>query len=162
MLFGNPANFAVEIHHEPMAPKWKGFGRMCVWIQGLMIGDPNEVHCSLFHAVKRITEIAVRLSEQWDERFTGHTAEEIFAWIDAILYSGEIAASDTVNKFDFLTNTGEQFDDFKSFIYCTPDGLVCIPFQGRDAIVRTPSCKQSEFRAVASELEQWFKVQIAV
>src|SRR5687767_15318563 len=114
MLFGDPNSFAVEIHHEPGAPKWKGFGRMCLHMQGVTIGNPLEAHCSLFHAVDRIAEVATNLAEQWDERFTERTGEEIFAWLDAILYSGEIEASeDEVDRFDFLTNTGEQFDGFK-------------------------------------------------
>ena len=51
---------------------------MCLQVQGLTIGNPLEAHCSLFHAVERIAAGAAGISELWDERFAGHTAEEIF------------------------------------------------------------------------------------
>lgn len=162
MVFGDPNSFAVEVHHEPMVPSWKGFGRMCLHMQGVTIGNPLEADCSLFHAVERIAEVATDLTELWDGRFAEHTGEEIFAWLDAILYSGEIEASkDEVARFDFLTNTGEQFDGFKTFIYCTPDDAVCVLFRDRDDIVRTATCTGIEFRAVAAQLEQWFRTQVA-
>lgn len=162
MVFGNPNSFAVEVHHEPSAPEWKGFGRMCLHVQGVTIGDPLEADCSLFHAVERIAEVATDLAKLWDERFTGHTGQEVFAWLDAILYSGEIETSeDGLAKFDFLTNTGEQFDGFKSFIYCTPDDVVCVPFQGRDDVVRTPTCTGTELREAAAQLGKWFRAETA-
>ncbi len=68
----------------------------------MTIGNPDEPHCSLFHAVERIIAVAAQMPEQWDERFAGHTAEEIFAWIDAVLYSGDISANCPVSKFDFF------------------------------------------------------------
>jgi hypothetical protein len=162
MIFGDPTSFAIEIHHEPSAPRWKGFGRMCLHMQGVTIGNPLEAHCSLFHAAERIAEVATHLAEQWDERFAGRSGEEIFAWLDAILYSGKIEASENdVARFDFLTNTGEQFDGFKTFIYCTPDDTVCVLFRSRDDSVRTATCTGTEFRAVVAQLEQWFRTQIA-
>jgi hypothetical protein len=162
MIFGHPETFAVEIYHEPRSSESKGLGRMCLRLQGLVLGKPDEEDCSLFHAVERITEVSASLGTQWDERFAGHSAEEVFAWIDAVLYTGEIDGPENeLWKFDFLTNTGEQFDNFKSFVYCAPSGEVYIPFYGPDGVVRTPRCTAEEFRRVALELEQWFKSETA-
>jgi hypothetical protein len=90
VIFGNPEILAVEIYHEPSSPRWKGFGRMCLRIQGLVLGRLDEEHCSLFHAVERVAEVSAALATQWDERFAGHSAQEVFAWLDAVLYTGEI------------------------------------------------------------------------
>ena len=90
MLFGDPSDFAVEIYHEPSSAEWRGFGRMCIHIQSKTIGNVDEQDCSLFHAVERIVEAAQKLPSLWDVRFTQHTDEEIFSWLDALLYSGEI------------------------------------------------------------------------
>ena len=162
MIFGNPATFAVEIYHEPHGPGSKGFGRMCLHLQGLVLGRSDEQNCSLFHAVARITEISAGLSSQWDERFAGHSDEEVFSWIDAVLYTGEIEGpDDELQRFDFLTNTGEQFDNYKSFVFCLPEGEVCMPFSGPDGVVRTARVRAEEFRKVASELERWFRNETA-
>jgi hypothetical protein len=128
-----------------------------------MLGRIEEANCSLFHAVERIAEVSAGLFEHWDSRFAGHSAEEIFAWLDAVLYSGEIdeADEDSVCRFDFLTNTGEQFDGFKSFIYCQPGGVVCIPYQGPDGILQTPRCSAEDFQAAASELQRWFHEHVS-
>jgi hypothetical protein len=161
MHFGNPDNFSVEIYHEPSSPQWLGFGRMCVHIQGLTFGVIEEEHCSLFHAVERIGEVANILPSLWDDRFAQHTDEEVFGWLDAMLYSGEISLeSEEINRFDFLTNTGEQFDDSKSFILCSPEGVVRILFQLHDRIiVNSASCDAATFLAVSSSLNQWFQAQ---
>ena len=97
MLFGDPNDFAVEIYHEPSSPSWLGFGRMRIFVQGVSIGEIEEQHCSLFHAVERIIEVAENLPTLWDARFSQHTDEEIFSWLDAILFSGEISDADEKN-----------------------------------------------------------------
>lgn len=161
MLFGDPKQFAVEVHHEPEGPRRKGFGRMRIHIQGATIGNVREAHCSLFHAVERVCEVAEQFPRLWHENFSGHTEEEIFAWLDAILYGGEIESNDSeLHRFDFLTNTGEQFDDAKSFIYCTPPGRVHVIYEMRDRVVRSASCEREYFQSAAASLARWFKEQI--
>jgi hypothetical protein len=158
MLLGNLNEFAVEIYHEPAGPQWTGFGRMCLHIQGLTIGNIEEQHCSLFHAVERICEVAKVMASQWDERFAGHTDEEIFAWLDAGLYSGKVSVEDEdVHRFDFVTNTGEQFDDSKTFIYCSPEGMVRVLFERRDRVFRSACCDVATCCRVSTDLARWFK-----
>jgi hypothetical protein len=161
MLIGNPLRFAVEIYHEPHSPEWLRFGRMCLHVAGATMGDLAEEHCSLFHAVERICELGKTVDSLWDERLSGHTDAEIFAWLDHELYTGESAATSSSNlaQFDFLTNTGEQFDASKSFIYCRPGGAVHILFDGRDGIFNSVVCESSEFRRQALDLEVWFSQQ---
>lgn len=157
MLFGNTDSISIEIHHEPEGPEWIGFGRMCIYIQGLVLGDITEDHCSLFHAVERIYEVSLQLDDLWDDRFIGHTPEEIFSWIDAVIYSGDIVdCQDRTERFDFLTNTGEQFDGCKSFVYCEPMGKVYVPFRNNYGTLFEPSCEKTEFRTVAGKLQHWF------
>jgi hypothetical protein len=166
MIIGNTNDFAVEIYHEPSSPKYLGFGRMCVYGQGKRIGNIEEQHCSLFHAVDRITELAATIHSISDERFTQHTDEEIFAWLDAILFSGDISDKDeVVHRFIFLTNTGEQFDDSKTFIVCFPkSNLIKIIYkelnQQDKNIVRSVKFNMNTFQAVSANLRQWFNSQI--
>ena len=158
MLFGDQSDFAVEIFHEPSSAEWKGFGRMCIHVQGTVIGRINEEHCSLFHAVARISEAAQVLPSLWDEKFSQHSDEEIFSWLDAVLYSGEVQGEQGLNRFDFLTNTGEQFDDSKTFILRSPDGVVRVLYF-KDQRFGSASCRETTFVSVAARLSQWFKEQ---
>lgn len=160
MLFGEPSDFAVEIYHEPSSPDWIGYGRMCIFIQGIVIGKIEAEHCSLFHAVQRIGEVAESLSSLWDTRFTQHTDEEIFSWLDAVLYSGEISddVENNFHRFDFLTNRGEQFDDSKTFVLCFPADVVRILIF-KDQKFSLASCQVKTFLLVATTLGRWFNEQ---
>ena len=133
---------------------------MCIHIQSKTIGNVDEQHCSLFHAVERIVEAAQKLPSLWDVRFTQHTDEEIFSWLDALLYSGEITCENgnDPHRFDFLTNTGEQFDDSKTYIVSLPEGFVRILFF-KDKRFGSASCQSATFLLVATSLGHWFKEQ---
>ena len=158
MLFGDPNDFAVEIYHEPFSPGDLGFGRMRIFIQNVSIGIIEEKNCSLFHAIERVGEAAEALPTLWDKRFSKHTDEEIFNWLDAILYSGEISdvTEKNIHRFDFLTNTGEQFDDSRTFIVSLPDSTVRILFFKEEKF-GSATCQASTFRSVAASLVRWFK-----
>lgn len=156
MLVGNPLEFAIEIFHEPESPRWTGFGRMCVHVQGNVLGRINEPHCSLFHAIERINEVADQLSVLWDGRFVDLTDDGIFSLLDSTLYQGTVPNDGSLNRFDFLTNTGEQFDSCKSFIYCTPVGDVHLLYQLQDQTPRSGVCTSQSFTAATSKLREWW------
>jgi Immunity protein 42 len=162
MIIGDTNDFAVEIYHEPSSPKYLGFGRMCIYVQCKRIGNIDEQHCSLFHAVDRITEVAETIYSISDERFTQHTEEEIFAWLDAILYSGDIPdKGEDMHRFNFLNNTGEQFDDSKTFIVCFSQlSLVKIIYKDFEKdTIGSVSCTIGTFQAVSADLRHWFNNQ---
>ena len=158
MIFGNPKDFAIEAYQEPSGPQWGGFGRMAIDIQGVRLGDIRENHCSLFHAADRFREVYPHIESLWAESFDGLSDAEIFALIDT-RYTGEPCEED-YSLFDFLTNTGEQFDDAKTFIICRPDGQVRILYQLRDGTIGSASCSTSSFREVAEAFVCWFDEQV--
>ena len=156
MLAGDPLQFAVEIFHEPESPRWKGFGRMCIHIEGVVLGRLHERHCSLFHAVERIIAVADQLPVLWDGRFVDRSDDSIFSLLDASLYRGTEPNDGNLQRFDFLTNTGEQFDDCKTFIYCTPARSVHLLYQQHDQPARSGVCTSKSFTAAASQLREWW------
>lgn len=158
MIFGKPASFAIEIFDEGQSPKWRGFGRMCLHLAGRPHGDVNDTHCSLWHPVERIEEVARDLSSLWSEKFEGHTDQELFAYLDAVLYSGEIVGdARTLGVHDFLTNTSEMFDGEKSFVFCDTRQNVRVIWQDRQGLVGSVHVPRAEFEAVVEELSGWFK-----
>src|SRR5688500_6256783 len=88
MSFGEPAELAIEAYHEPSGPEWAVFGRMCITVQGIRLGDIREKHCSLLHATDRFRKLHPTIATLWDESFTGLSDTEIFAVVDEALYIG--------------------------------------------------------------------------
>jgi len=158
MTFGDPKDFAIEAYHEPSGPQWGGFGRMAIDIQEVRLGDIRENHCSLFHAVDRFRQVYPRIENLWAESFDGLTDAEIFALIDT-RYTGEPCEEDH-SPCDFLTNTGEQFDESKTFIICRPGGHIHILYQLRDGTIGSASCSARSFREVAEAFVCWFDEQV--
>ena len=155
MHFGESLIFAIEAYHEPAGSEWVGYGRMALNIGGIRLGDIGERHCSLFDAVDRFREVYPRIDSLWSEAFDGLSDREMFDLIDAY-YSGKPCEAD-LRRFDFLTNTGEQFDDVKTFIICRPSGRVCILYEFRDGSFGSASCPIASFREVAKEFVDWFE-----
>lgn len=142
MIFGRPADFAIEAMSQPAlnipSAVW---GRMRVWCQGVSIGDFTNEYCSLYVAYLGFKACETKLSKLWRYEFSELSDLQILNFLDERLYGchGDIDIHDgrTVEEcrkdwaeygdFNFLTNWGEQFDqNGKSFILCRPDGNVCI------------------------------------
>ena len=163
MTFGQPSEFLIEAHHEPESQRWSGFGRMAIQIGGVVLGDISEEHCSLFHAVDRFRELITYIDTLWDPTFDNLTDEGVFQTIDDACYAGECSGRSALyRKFDFLTNTGEQFDDVKTFLACTPQGRVRVWYQRHDDQKGTATCQVSHFREAAEAFVRWFDEQLAI
>ena len=162
MIFGEPTEFSIEAYHEPYGPQWAGCGRMAIDVGGARLGNIRENHCSLFAAVDCLRKLSPTIEELWDKSFTGLSDAEIFAVVDQALYLGDNDTSDLTDyaRFDFLTNTGEQFDDSKTFIVCRPDGRVHVLYQLRDDTIGSASCRVTSFRAVTDSFVGWFDQQV--
>lgn len=167
MIFGQTTNFAIEAYHEPSGPEWGGFGRMCIHIQGMVIGDLRENHCSLFHATSRFSELRTIIETLWEPSFVGRSDVEIFDLLNRALYqdygqSSEQMAADweCLGEYVFLTNTSEQFDDSNTFIICRPEDIVTIIWRLRDNTINSASCRVESFRNVSEAYVQWFDEQV--
>jgi hypothetical protein len=177
MIFGQTSDFAIEAYHEPSGAQYGGYGRMCIYIQGTVIGDLRENHCSLFYVVNRLRELLNGVETLWDERFATWSDTEIFNALDRALYkdhgqSLEYMQADwrRLSQYVFLTNAGEGFDDCNSFIICRPDGFVHVLYQlfklrgpyqhlQNDAF-GSASCKVESFRTVTKAFVHWFDEQV--
>ena len=162
MIFGQASEFAIEAYHEPAGPQWNGFGRMAIIIQGMQLGNIREEHCSLFDATDRFRELCSIIDTLWDESFTGLSDSDIFQIIDRARYTGYLPdLSERYGRFDFLTNTGEQFNGIKVFIICRPGGLVHVLYQFRNNVFGSGSCSVGLFRDVSTSFVCWFDKQVS-
>lgn len=169
MLFGNPLEFAIEAYHEPMSPAYSGFGRMALHIAGVTIGDIDEEHCGLAPAAERLLSKASHIRSLWSPIFAGHSDEEIFLLIDRELYVDYGQSQNDIEiginhygQFDFLTNAGEQFDDFKTFLYASPEGTAHILYQHRGGAISSALCSIGAFEATVRAFVEWFNLQCNV
>jgi hypothetical protein len=161
MKFGAPEEFSIEVYHEPSAAQWAGFGRMAIDVHGTRLGNNRENHCSLFHAVDQIRHFSAHLEDKWDQAFDGLSDGDIFRIIDRSCYTGDIDEDyPDYSGFDFLTNTGEQFDDYKTFLVCPPGGKVHVLYQMRDETIGSACCSIADFRSTSEDFVRWFDVQV--
>ena len=177
MIFGQQTDFAIEAYHEPYGPQYGGYGRMCIHIQGTVIGDIRENHCSLFNAVRRFRELLNNVETLWDKRFEALSDAEIFCSLDRALYQDQGQSLEKMNadwkelgRYDFLTGIGEGFDDAKTFIICRPGGFVHIlyqlhklrgPYQHlQEDAFGSVLCRAESFRNVTETFVQWFDEQV--
>jgi hypothetical protein len=161
MTFGYPTDFAIEAYHEPSGPEWGGFGRMCIDIQGVRLGDIRENHCSLYDATDRLRTAYPIIDSFWDASFLGLSDAEIFFALEQALYLSNPSDWERFGRFDFLTNTGEQFDGFKTYLVCRPGGRVHILYDRfKDDGIGSASCSAMTFRRVASSYVDWFDEQV--
>lgn len=160
MRFGDPTEFAIDAFHEPAGPEWAGFGRMCIYFGSTPLGELSEEHCSLFHAADRFRELGSAIESLWDDSFAGLADADIFSLLDDALYVGSESQWERYGRFNFLTGTGEQFNDFKTFIVCSPDQWVRILWQSHDGKFTSGACSTALFRDVANAFVVWFNGQI--
>lgn len=128
MLFGDPAEFAIEVLVESTLPVPTGqWGRMCLHFAGVRFGDFEIPCCRLSEAFSHLDCFARTQSLLWDPAFDGKTPEQIHDLVRSALYGVDdrpLAApgrdSRHFARFDFLTNWGEQFDGYESVIV-SPD-----------------------------------------
>ena len=122
---------------------------------------------SLFDAVGCFRELANIIGTLWDKRFLDLSDAEVFNDLDSALFqdhgqSLEKMKADwnTLGKYVFLTNSGEQFDDSKTFIICRPEGFVRVLYKLRDDKFGSLSCGVMSFRTAAKAFVAWFDEQV--
>jgi len=135
MLFGNPADFAIEADVEPnLSPPSPVLGHLRVWCRQTPLGNVDEAPCSLQPAFVGFQWLLSSLDSLWADEFLG--LDDMAAWkfLDAVLYGFDGATpiedrrtpqqiqSDWLawRRFNFLTNWGEPFRDWKAFLLCPP------------------------------------------
>ena len=162
MIFGNSKDFAIEAYHEPSGPKWGGCGRLCLHIQGVMVGNIRENHCSLFAVTDILRNVAGKIDGMWRDCFLGLSDAEVFCLINNENYTDEPPSKlgSGFSSFDFLTNSAEMFDHTKTFIFCDPDGQVHVLYRLSDDTLGSGACNVSTFRKEIDAYAHWFDEQV--
>lgn len=176
VLCGDRADFAIEAGVEPdLVPLSAVWGRMCIWCRGIALGDLSDPHCGVGFAASMFTRLMPEVGSLWADELTG--LDDIAAWnlLDGLLYGyhGDVElAGDRTHKelcrdrdrwgrFDFLTNWGEQFDGYKSFVMCPPPGdtvrVLCRELMPNGGI--RVDVTRAGFVAACEGFVRWFEVE---
>ncbi len=176
MIFGNKNDFAIEAMVEPglQAPS-SLWGRMCIWVGGVSIGDIDDPNCGLLPAYDGFREVCNDLNTLWSPKFDSMGDVEIWNFLDGLLYGchGDIEVEDDrsleqmqsdwreFGRFNFLTNWGEMFDrGGKSFLLKIPEGKLRVlnlhlPFNNQIGV----NCTEFSFRKASSGFINWHSEQ---
>lgn len=175
IIFGDKSTFAIETMIEPnLQLPSTPWGRMCVWCDGVSIGDINEEYCGL-EVFDKLSSIILQLNNLWLSEFEGLSDLDLWNVLDGLLfgYHGDVEIYDErsleqiqsdakkYGKFNFLTNWGEQFDrGGKSFIFHHPKGRIKI-LNRNLPIEKGISLETSTeaFCNVITEATSWFEEQ---
>ena len=176
-IFGDRDDFAieagVEFDRHTAGTVW---GHMCVWCRGVALGDLKNRYCGLYHAYYEFAWLADNLGTLWAIELAGLDDLTTWNFLDALLYGyhGDVELLDTRTsaeigrdakrwyRFGFLTNWGEQFDGYKSFLVCPPGDSARIlsrrllPLMGRGVQV-----SKSGLVTAATRFTAWFESESA-
>jgi hypothetical protein len=173
MLFGDPQDFAIEAMIEPeLKPPSSVWGRMCIHVSSTVLGDFDDQHCGLYGAYAEFKWLAANCDQLWDASFEGLTPKQIHRKVRHAIYDDDDRTDDQVridtqrySKFDFLTNTGEQFDDYSSVIVSADSATLLIlhePYARLSSKRRLPvdfliaNCSIPGFITASTAFIQWF------
>jgi hypothetical protein len=163
MIFGDPTAFAVEAFHEPAEKRFLGFGRMCIHIQGLALGDLSEEHCSLYHSADDLKHLAAHAASLWHPRFDGLTDVEVFHLLAQTLFDYHGQSDEEIDKnfkqygrFSVLTNSGEHFDGFNIFVICRNALYVHFLFRLPDGTIGSRFCLPQQMIRSIQQFQSWF------
>ncbi|TVO52664.1 hypothetical protein FHP91_17160 [Denitromonas halophila] len=166
MRFGNTSTFAIDCVHEAI-PNERGwvFGRMCIWAGGLQLGDFEEPSCMLNVTGGHLEGVMGRLQALEEPSFEDLTHAQLYELLDRAIYCdddrtpAQVAAdAERYFKFDLLTNGGESFDRFKSFI-AIANGQVRILFTELSSEPVGVCVDLAEFVATVTAFLGWLKVE---
>jgi len=147
---------------------------MCVWCGGVPLGKLDDSHCALHHSYTEFVWLADNLSSLWADELVG--LDDVAAWnfLDGLLYGYhqdvELADARTLEeccrdaarwgRFNFLTNWGEQFDGYKSFLLCPPGNAVRILSRRLpEHMGHGVSVSRFGFESAATGFARWFETE---
>jgi hypothetical protein len=174
-IFGDPTDFAIEVGLEPDAVHTASFlwGHTRLWCGGISLGNIDNRCCGL--NAHSFESMAKRLDDLWHETLEGLDDQAIWNLLDGALYGyhGDIELQDDrplieikrdavrYSKFDFLTNWGEQFDGYKSFLISPPSNSLRVLSRSFPKQVGLGvNISKSSFIQASNDFYKWHQSQL--
>lgn len=165
MIIGNKKEFAIECYDDTInsEKKWV-FGRMCLWCNNQQLGNINEPSCMLNVTVNHLKDYQEDSNNLENEKLNKLTDSELYSFLDNKLYNAEeettseqvIEDMNNYSKYDFLTNGGESFDGYASFIV-KGNNKYRILFRDMNNQIYSGLVNNTVFTEVINGFIHWFK-----
>jgi hypothetical protein len=164
MMFGNPEDFAIEVESDATdaSPASTVWGHMRIWCRGVSFGDFKERHCGLSGTHQALVRLSATLHELISKEFPGLDDSGVWHFLDQKLYRDDERTLSEVDRdareysrFDFLTNWGESFDDYKGFVFCRDDGVHAVVMGPGAYELRCVRVSQHGFRSAVAGFDAW-------
>ena len=162
MLFGDKNVFGIEIYINPDQDGYDIWGRSCIHICGSQVGDIEDPHCGLNDFFVTLNSRAQSARGLVHASFQGLTDREVFEALRNHLYDGPerdlavLRANATeFGKFDFLTNVGENFNDWCSFLFTRDHENLTILTQRFDETPLSFSVPMDAFEQTVRSFVNW-------
>ncbi len=164
MVIGDKQTFAIECYHDPTTKNYKYiFGRICIFVSGIPLGDIHETTCILDVIKEHLLEINGRLESLNDKKLQQLSDRDLFNFLNKALYIDDDRTLEEVRddaekyfKYDFLTNAVESFDGTKSFM--ASDGAnIRLMFTDTEGYFHSSHFPKDLFLRVTTSFIQWIK-----
>lgn len=173
MLFCDPSEFAIEAMIEPdLEVPSLPWGRMCLRIGKLTLGDYAESHCGLGQAYSHLKELAALQSRLWDDSFKAMSLEQIYDTVNDAIYTDDDSTLEQIETdlqryadFDFCTNWGEQFDGYSAVIVSPNEATLAVlhrPINDQSLSIQRSSnfvqahCSHEAFTSAVEAFAIWY------
>lgn len=167
-LLGDKSEFAIQVMPEPdLKPPSAVWGRMCLWVKGIQLGDFNDAHCGLSQCEHHLNQVLDVLDELWSESFSNKSDKEIFnylnnAWLepgfDDFGVSNEFGQ---FHKYNIRYGFAEMFDSEGIFflLNMSNNSLRLLYQSNESPEIKCLDIDKNLFINTVNEFNSWFKQQ---
>jgi hypothetical protein len=150
---------------------------MRVWCRVVPLGDFEDRHCALYPAYGNFHWLVDHIDTLWDDATAALSDREAWDLLSGALYGTHgngisvpkpvvvpgdpavDAAWERYNKFEFLTNWGEQFDGYPAFLLRLPGGRCRVLYRSATGEPAGVEVSQAGIVATSKAFVAWFEQQ---
>jgi hypothetical protein len=162
MLFGDPDDFAIEAEPDTKPTSTFVWGHMRLWCCGKAFGNFHEADCDLSDPQGTMSHLANHLDAIASPFLAGLDDQAAWDFLDRALFLdvGQSAEeveldADAWSRHNFLTNAGEAFDGYKSFVYRLDRDTLRILFRRSDEALIGCTVTSTGYVAAVRQFERW-------
>ncbi len=170
-LIGNKSEFAVQVMTEAdLTPPSAVWGRMCLWVNNISLGNFNEEHCGLYQCVHHLNEVATSLELLCGDAINNKSDIDAYnflksAWLEPNSNDfGEPNEASQYHKYNISYGLAEMFDKEPIFFLInTSNGHLKLLRQSTtNDDISSHIINKKVFTNVIAELNTWYMQQAEV
>jgi hypothetical protein len=162
MLFGDPADFAIEAEPDTKPTSSIVWGHMRVWCCGKAFGNFHETDCGISDPQVHMSRLANHLDALASPFLSALDDQAVWDFLDRALYLDVGQSAEDIEldaeawgRHDFLTNAGEALDGYKSFIFLRDPETLRVLFRRSDEALVGCTVTSTGYVAAVKQFERW-------